>query len=124
VSAGPFDFVGGKKKARNENGVGVGVYEGPEIGISAKLCVRVGTAVIATPGSCGRLIAVGTNSETICNARTAAVLFILANERSAVLRILMSMAVGGFGLNPDIKTIIQTMLAQRNKAANACNGTR
>ena len=124
VSDGPFDFVGGNRYLSNEKGVGLGVYEGPEIGIKAKLSVLVGTAVITTARVGGRTIAVGTSSETIWNASTAAVLFILAKETSAVLRILISIAVGGFGLNPAITTIIHAMPAQRNKAAKACNGTR
>jgi hypothetical protein len=64
----------------------------------------------------GRTIAVGTNSETIWAARAAAVLFILANDMSSVLRIWISSMVGGFGLKPASTKIIHPMPVQMNNA--------
>jgi hypothetical protein len=58
-------------------------------------------------------------SETIWTASAAAVLFRLTRETSAVLRILISMAVGGFGLNPAITTTIHAMPVQRKIAIKA-----
>lgn len=124
VDAGSRTFVGGNRKECNENGVGLGVREEPETGIKTKLNVPVGTAVISTVAVDGRTIAVGTSSETNWNASAAAVEFMLTTDPSAVLRIRMSIAVGGFGLNPAITTIIHAMPAQRNKAVKACSGAR
>jgi hypothetical protein len=116
--------VGGKSRARQEKGVAVGVFEEPVTGIHTKLNVLVGAAVISTLAVGGRTISVGTSSATSWTASAAAVLFILAIETSAVLRILRSKAVGGFGLKPAITTISQAMPAQRKSAVKACNGTR
>jgi hypothetical protein len=124
VGAGSCNFVGGKSRARKEKGVGAGVFEEPETGINTKPNVLVGTAVICTLAFGGCASAVGTSSETSCTASAAAVLFMLAMEISAVLRILISIAVGGVGLNPAITTISHAIPAQRNSAVKACNGTR
>jgi hypothetical protein len=67
-------------------------------------------------------MSVGTNSETICSASAAAVLFTLTKEVSGVLRIWISRAVGGFGLKPAMRKIIHANPPQVHSAANACNG--
>jgi hypothetical protein len=66
---------------------------------------------------------VGTNSATICTASAAAVLFMLTKDTSCVLRNCISIAVGGFGLNPAITKTIHAMPPHKNNAAKACNGT-
>jgi hypothetical protein len=122
LGSGSRVFVGGKIKESKEKGVGLGVADGPETGIRTKLNVRVGTAVMTTSVE-GRTISVGAKSDSICTASAAAVLFMLTSDTSALLRSLISIAVGGFGLNPAITTIIHAMPTQRNTAMNACSGT-
>ena len=61
----------------------------------------------------------GTASASICLARAMAVLFILANDRSWVLRACRSMAVGGVGLMLASTNTIQLRPEQNRSRAMA-----
>ena len=78
VGSSSFSLVGGKSPENQE--VGVGVSEAPAMGITAELRVEVGNNILACVS--GSTIPVGANSATILSARAAAVLFMLAKERS------------------------------------------
>jgi hypothetical protein len=56
---------------------------------------------------------------SICFARATAVLFILAKDKSCVLRACRSMAVGGAGSRPATRNIIHAILEQSMSAAKA-----
>jgi hypothetical protein len=66
-----------------------------------------------------RLAGLGIISASISFARAAAVLFILAKERSCVLRAVRSIAVGGVGLILASTKTIHAIPEQRKSAANA-----
>ena len=84
VESSPLSLVGGNRKEKNEERVGVGVREAPEIGMSAKLSVGVGTrGDICVSRS---TILVGANSAIKLTASAAAVAFMLAKDTSSVLR--------------------------------------
>ena len=84
--------------------------------------VRVGMTGVPLPVT-GRILGLGVIWRMISLARAGAVLFVLAIERSTVLRACRSADVGGFGLKPAITNIIQAIPEHAASANRACSGT-
>jgi hypothetical protein len=114
--------VGGNKYVSSKNGVGVLPNVETTFNVMAAAGVGVGVPLPVTGMRMGPA-GLGTILSSICLARATAVLFILAEDKSCVLRACRSMAVGGVGLIPATKNIIQTIPAQRPSATKACAGT-
>jgi hypothetical protein len=103
-----------------ENLVGVGVFTIMDADLSVTTADGVG-AVVSLPVT-GRKMGpagLGTIFASICCARATAVLFILANERSCVLRACKSVTVGGVGLILAKTKIIHAIPEQSRSAARA-----
>lgn len=126
VEAGPSGFfwvaVGGNKYVSRENGVGVFPNVETTFNVTAAASVGVGVPLPVTGMRMGPE-GLGTSLSSICLARATAVLFMLAKDKSWVLRACRSMAVGGAGLIPATTNIIQTIPAQIPSATKACVGT-
>ena len=112
--------VGWKKNENREKGV---------VSVIAETTRRVTAIVGEVTGMgvefpvTGMTMGLGIMSETISNARAAAVLFMLAKDKfSSVLRDWMSSTVGGAGLKLATTKIIQNIPRQIPSAENACSG--
>jgi hypothetical protein len=103
-----------------ENLVGVGVFTTMDTDLSVTIADGVGVTV-SLPVTCKKMgpAGLGTIFASICCARATAVLFILANERSCVLRACKSVTVGGVGLILAKTKIIHAIPEQSRRAARA-----
>jgi len=104
----------------SEYSVGVSVSTVMATDLSVTTADGVGVTVpLPVTGSKMGPAGLGAISASICFARATAVLFILAKDRSCVLRACRSMLVGGVGLILAKTKIIHAMPEQRKSAAKA-----
>lgn len=100
--------------------VGVGVFVTVETALNVTTATGPGVAVsLPVTGKKRRPDGLGTTSASISFARTTAVLFRLAKDKSSVLRACRSMAVGGVGSMLFSTNTIHAMPAQSRRNAKA-----